>query len=259
MSSPMSSTATLPPPSAALMFMEARAVSEFGAFWWLRPWLSATSRGDGHPVLVLPGLMADDGSTQALRGFLNSHGYKAHGWKQGRNYGLRDGLEHGMLARLDELFERHGKRRVSLVGWSLGGLYARQLAKLDPDKVRSVISLGSPFAGSPKSTNAWRAYEWASGSKVDAQTLPEALSETPPVPTTSIFSRTDGICAWQTCLNPDTPISENIEIDGSHCGLGHHPAAVYAIADRLAQPEGAWTKFDRSGWRALFFADWRRQ
>jgi triacylglycerol esterase/lipase EstA (alpha/beta hydrolase family) len=163
-----------------------------------------------------------------------------------------------MLARIEELFDRYDGRKVSLVGWSLGGLYARQLAKFLPDKVRSMISLGSPFAGSPKSTNAWRVYEWVSGGKVDDQALLAALAEAPSVPTTSIFSRTDGVCAWQTCLNAEGPNSENIEIDGSHCGLGHHPAAIYAIADRLAQPEGAWRKFDRRGWRALVFHDWRR-
>ncbi len=163
-----------------------------------------------------------------------------------------------MVARIDELFERYDRRKISLVGWSLGGLYARQLAKLASDKVRCMISLGSPFAGSPKSTNAWRAYEKVSGSKVDDQELLDTLVEAPPVPTSSIFSRSDGICAWQTCLNQDGPASENIEVYGSHCGLGHHPAAVYAIADRLAQPEGNWQKFDRSGWRALAFPDWRR-
>lgn len=251
-------TATLPPPSTALMLMEGRAMPELGAFWLMRPWLSATARGDGHPVLVLPGLMADDASTRALRGFLNSHGYKAHGWKQGRNMGLRDNVERDMLARIAELYERYGQRKISLVGWSLGGLYARQLAKAAPDKVRCMISLGSPFAGSPKSTNAWRAYEMVSGSKVEDQDLLAALIEAPPVPTTSIFSRSDGICAWQACLNEDGPTSENIEVVGSHCGLGHHPAAVYAIADRLAQPEGDWKKFDRSGWRRMAFPDWQR-
>ena len=255
----MESTATtLSPPSATLMLMEGRALPELGAFWLMRPWLSLTARGDGHPVLVLPGLLADDASTRALRGFLNTHGYRAHGWKQGRNYGLRGGLEDQMRARLEELFERHGRRRISLVGWSLGGLYARALAKGAPDRVRCVISLGSPFAGSPRSTNAWRAYEWANGSKVADKLLPAGLAEVPPVPTTSIFSRTDGICAWQACLNAEGPLLENIEIDGSHCGLGHHPAVVYAIADRLAQPEGAWKKFERHGWRALVFPDWRR-
>jgi hypothetical protein len=78
------------------------------------------------------------------------------------------------------------------------------------------------------------------------------------VPTTSIFSRSDGICAWQTCVNEERALVENIEVYGSHCGLGHHPAAVYAVADRLAQPEGQWRKFDRSGWKSLVFPDWRR-
>jgi hypothetical protein len=114
-------------------------------------------------------------------------------------------------------------------------------------------------AGSPKSTNAWRTYEIVSGSKLEDQDLLDTLVEAPPVPTTSIFSRTDGICAWQACLNKDGPQAENIEVYGSHCGLGHHPAAVYAIADRLAQPEGAWKKFDRNrGWRHLVFPDWQR-
>ena len=252
----MSATlAALPPPSTTLMLLEGRAMPEFGAFWLLRPWLAVTPRGDGHPVLVLPGLLADDSSTRPLRSFLNSHGYRAHGWKQGRNLGLRGSLEGDMVARIDELFDRYDRRKISLVGWSLGGLYARQLAKLAHDKVRCMISLGSPFAGSPKSTNAWRAYEWASGSKVDAQTLPEALSETPPVPTTSIFSRTDGICAWQGCMEKPSAQSENIEVESSHCGMGHHPAVVYAVADRLAQPESNWAPFDRSGWRSIVYPD----
>jgi pimeloyl-ACP methyl ester carboxylesterase len=194
-------------------------VPEFGAFWLMRPWLSSvTPLGDGHPVLVLPGLMADDGSTSALRNFLNSHGYTAHGWNQGRNFGLRANLERDMLARIDELFECHGRSRISLVGWSLGGLYARRLAKIVPDKVRCLISLGSPFAGSPKSTNAWRTYEIVSGCKVEDQDVLDTLVEAPPVLTTSIFSRTDGICAWQACLNKDEPQAENIEVYGSHCG-----------------------------------------
>jgi len=250
--------AALPPPSATLQLLEARVVPEFGAFWLTRPWLSAVvPPGDGHPVLVLPGLLADDGSTRALRGFLNSHGYAAAGWELGPNLGARPNLERDMLARIDELFERHG-RRVSLVGWSLGGLYARQLAKIVPDSVRCLITLGSPFAGSPKCTNAWRTYEIVTGTSIEDRDVPGTFGEAPPVPTTSIFSRTDGVVAWQACLNKDGPQVENIEVYGSHCGLGHHPAAVFAIADRLAQPEGGWRTFDRSGWRHLFFPDWRR-
>jgi len=241
------------------MFMESRAMPELGAFWLMWPWLSALPRGDGHPVLVLPGLLADDTSTRPLRSFLNNQGYGAHGWKLGRNMGLRGGVESDMLARIDDLYERYDGHKISLVGWSLGGLYARQLAKIAPDKVRCLITLGSPFAGAPQSTNAWKTYEMATGGKAtDLDLLTEGLAEAPPVATTSIFSRTDGICAWQACLNEDGPQAENIEVVGSHLGLGHHPAAVFAVADRLAQPEGAWKKFDRNGWRSLVFPDWQR-
>lgn len=257
----MSMPEFVPPPSKALLFLEGRALSEFGAFCAMRPWLSLAPHGDGHPVLVLPGLLADDASTRPLRDFLKSQGYRAHGWKQGRNRGLRENVEGDMVARVDELYERHGRRKISLIGWSLGGLYARHIAKIRADKVRCMISLGSPFAGSPRSTNAWQVYEWVSGTKVDEQLPLDSglLADPPPVPTTSVFSRTDGLCAWQSCLNKETDAAENIEVISSHCGLGHHPAAVFAIADRLAQPEGGWQKFDRSGWKSVVYPDWRRE
>ena len=108
-----------------------------------------------------------------------------------------------------------------------------------------MITLGSPFTGDPHATNAWRLYEYASGRRADEPHSAGPLSEPPPVPTTAIFSRTDGICAWQCCMEQDGPQTESIQVDGSHCGLAHHPAAVYAIADRLAQPEDAWKPFDR--------------
>ena len=157
----------LRPPSRTLLLLEGRAVQELGAFMLLRPWLAAAPRGDGHPVLVFPGLLASDFSTRPLRGFLSEQGYAVHGWEQGRNLGLRPGVEDEMLERVETLYDRHGGRKLSLIGWSLGGIYARQLAKRLPNKVRSVISLGSPFAGSPKATNAWRVYEMASGQRVD--------------------------------------------------------------------------------------------
>src|SRR3978361_927137 len=119
-----------------------------------------------------------------------------------------------------------------------------------PDCVRSVITLGSPFASGPKATNAWRVYEMASGRSADEEDhrFGGARSETPPAPSHAIFSRTDGICAWQGCMEKTSAASESIEVESSHCGMGHHPAVVYAVADRLAQPEGAWQPFDRSGW-----------
>ena len=247
---------SLRPPSRTLMFLEGRALSELGAFVGALPLLSLAPRGDGHPVLVLPGLVASDVSTRPLRAFLKTRGYAVSGWRQGRNLGLREGVQHAMVDLVHELHDTYGQK-VSLVGWSLGGLYARQLAKMMPGRVRSVITLGSPFAAGPKATNAWRVYEMASGRRADEEDsrFGGSLSSAPPVPTTAIFSRTDGICAWQGCMEKTSAQSESIEVESSHCGMGHHPAAVYAVADRLAQPEGKWKPFDRSGWRSLVYPD----
>ena len=247
---------SLRPPSRALMFLEGRALSELGAFVGALPLLSLAPRGDGHPVLVLPGLVASDVSTRPLRAFLKTRGYAVSGWRQGRNLGLREGVQHAMVDLVHELHDTYGQK-VSLVGWSLGGLYARQLAKMMPGRVRSVITLGSPFASGPKATNAWRVYEMASGRRADEEDsrFGGSLSSAPPVPTTAIFSRTDGICAWQGCMEKTSAQSESIEVESSHCGMGHHPAAVYAVADRLAQPEGKWKPFDRGGWRSVVYPD----
>ncbi|WJR80599.1 alpha/beta hydrolase [Bradyrhizobium sp. NP1] len=247
---------TLRPPSRTLMFLEGRALHELGAFVGALPLLSLAPRGDGHPVLVLPGLVASDVSTRPLRAFLRTRGYAVKGWGQGRNLGLRPGVQQAMVDLVQEMSDTHG-RKISLVGWSLGGLYARQLAKMMPERVRGVITLGSPFAAGPKSTNAWRVYEFASGRRAEEEDarFGGSLAGCPPVPTTAIFSRTDGICAWQGCVEKTSATSESIEVESSHCGMGHHPAAVYAVAERLAQPEGAWKPFDRSGWRSVIFPD----
>jgi pimeloyl-ACP methyl ester carboxylesterase len=252
----MSATAqALRPPSRTLLLLEGRAFHEFGAFIGALPLLSLAPRGDGHPVLVLPGLVASDTSTRPLRSFLKNKGYVVSGWRQGRNLGLRDGVQQAMVDLVHELSDAQG-RKISLVGWSLGGLYARQLAKMMPDRVRLVITLGSPFAAHPKATNAWRVYEMASGRRAEEDhRFGGSLSQTPPVPTSAIFSRTDGICAWQGCMEKTSAASESIEVESSHCGMGHHPAVVYAVADRLAQAEGQWKPFDRGGWRSLVYPD----
>jgi pimeloyl-ACP methyl ester carboxylesterase len=235
---------SLQPPSRLLMLAEARAFWEAGATLAIWPWLQLTPRGDGHPVFVLPGFMASDSSTTLLRRFLRGRGYHTHGWKQGRNFGPRDGVEAGMAARLQAIYDQAGGRKVSLIGWSLGGVYARLLATKYPHLVRDVITLGSPFGGSPKATNAWRLYEAMSGKPADDHERLDRVRSLPPVPTTSIFSRTDGVVAWQCSIDRPGPQNENIEVFASHIGMGAHPAVLYALADRLAQPENAWKPFD---------------
>jgi pimeloyl-ACP methyl ester carboxylesterase len=251
-----SSEQSIAPPSKLLMLMELRALNEFGAFLGALPLLSFAPAGDGHPVIVLPGLLTGDEATRPLRRFLSWKNYDVHGWALGRNLGLRNGLFESMTELVTTVHEKRN-RKVSLVGWSLGGIYARELAKLMPDHVRSVITLGSPFSGSPKSTNAWRAYELASGRSVEeaSREFGEGLSQPPPVPTSAIFSRSDGICAWRGCMEKPSANAENIEVDASHCGMGAHPAVAFAVADRLAQAEGEWRPFSRSGWRSAVFPD----
>ena len=241
-------------PSKALQLLELRAIGEFATSIALLPLLRRAPRGDGHPVLVLPGLIARDTSTRPLRAYLADRGYSVHGWGLGRNMGLKAGLEAKMLARLRHLHAEHG-RKVSVIGWSLGGVFAREIAAAMPDAVRGVITLGSPIRGNPRSTNAWRVYEFASGQRIDDPLLRQPRVGPPPVPTTSIYSRSDGIVACQCSIEPRAAQSESIEVMGSHCGMGVNAAALYAIADRLAQPEGVWQPFDRSGLRQFVFRD----
>jgi hypothetical protein len=124
-----------------------------------------------------------------------------------------------------------------------------------PEKVRAVITLGSPLNGHPRGTNAWRIFEMASGMSSDDPRLQAHLQRHPKVPTTSILSKTDGVVAWPMSLIPDAKLSENIEVRASHMGMGVNPAVLWAIADRLAQREGQWAPFDRQGWHAVFFRD----
>ncbi len=245
---------TVRAPSWRLILQEYRAFHELGAYYVTRPLLSLAPSGDGHPVMVLPGFLAGDLSTAPLRTFLRERGYAAHGWELGLNLGPIHDVKENARRRLLSLHKRSG-RKVSLIGWSLGGIYAREIARAHPEAVRFVITLGSPFALSPKANNAWRLYELASGDRID-EWEENWFAHRPaplPVPSTAIYSPTDGVAAWQCCVQPHGPLSESIEVDSSHCGLGHNPLALFAIADRLAQPEGRWRPLKRIGLRRLLY------
>jgi pimeloyl-ACP methyl ester carboxylesterase len=237
------------PPSRWLLAAELRAFWEFGALLPAWPLLSRAPRGDGHAVMVFPGLSANDTSTVPLRHYLQSLNYLPWGWELGFNFGPRAGVLEEARDNLARTFNQTG-RKVSLIGWSLGGVYARELAKEMPDMVRTVITLGTPFAGSHKATNAWRIYELTSGRSVERESASYDLPAAPPVPTTSIYSRSDGVVAWQASVQAADrggAQSENIEVLASHIGLGVNPSAWWALADRLSQPEGHWKPFVREG------------
>jgi hypothetical protein len=234
-------------PSLLNQLLETRVTLELCSTLGTYPLLTQAPKGDGHPVLVLPGFLTNSASTALLRRYLKDLGYRAHRWKLGWNTGPVGEIEHAILVRIHELRRRY-KRKVSVVGWSLGGVYARELAWMAPEDIRQVIALGSPVRHHAKSSVAWL-YQWI------ADQHPESFGEEhlvranqpPPVPSTCIYSRTDGIVPWQCSLEQSSPISENIRIECSHFGLGAHPLVYWAIADRLAQPEGEWKPFAREG------------
>jgi pimeloyl-ACP methyl ester carboxylesterase len=245
----------LRPPSLGLLLAEARGIFEFNASLLLSPLLMRAPKGDGHPVLTLPGFLASDLSMVPMRRYLKELGHDTYAWNIGRNLG---GVSRTRAALRDRLAEIHSftGRKVSVVGWSLGGVYARDLALQAPDMVRDVVTLGSPFANDIRATNATRLYEALSGEVVeDNSELRTAIAGDLPVPATSIYSRTDGIVNWRTCLLRPSDIAENIEVHlASHVGLGVNPAALWAVADRLAQGEGEFRQFDRSGPFAIAYA-----
>lgn len=246
------------PPSRLLMLAEGRAVLELGAFVATRPLLGMLPKGDGHPVLVLPGFLASDTSTGPMRNLLGDLGYEAHGWGLGRNVRVDDAQISGLIATLERIHSESG-RKVSLIGWSLGGVLARELAKIRPDTVRQVISLGSPISDNRDYTNASKLFALLNGD----ETAPvrqghrfDGLDKAPPVPTTSILTRGDGIVHWRGSVqhpHAGHAQTENIEVFASHIGLGVNPSVMVALADRLAQPEGHWKPFHAPLWlRGLF-------
>jgi pimeloyl-ACP methyl ester carboxylesterase len=212
--------------------------------------LADAPRGDGHGVMVLPGFATDDHATIFLRRFLEGLGYEVHPWRLGWNLDHRTAGRQGehVARQIDRLVDATG-RKVSLVGWSLGGVIAREAARRDPKAVRQVITVASPFSGDPHANHVGPIYELLSGNKVDSPAAMRrfALGPLPlPMPSTSIYSRTDGITAWENCQAHTDHQSENIEVDSSHFGMMMNTKVFQIIADRLAQGENAWAPFKRA-------------
>ncbi|MEO1027974.1 MAG: alpha/beta hydrolase [Pseudomonadota bacterium] len=250
-------------PAFPLPFLE-----PFRAFWELSSVpagaaiLSFAPDGDGHPVLTLPGFLGGDGSMSVIRRYLRSKNYDPHPWLLGRNEGPHTSGEGGVLVdqRINELYEASGGRKVSLVGWSLGGIMARNAARRIPDKVRQVITLGSPFNSRERTSSISFLFKAVSGRDPNSEEFRTVLdyNRPPPpveIPTTAIFTKTDGVVHWSTCLEEDHPHTENIEVQASHLGLAVNPLVHYLVAERLAHEEGEWMPFDRkaSAWRRVAF------
>jgi pimeloyl-ACP methyl ester carboxylesterase len=212
----------------------------------MAPPISSPS-GDGHPVVVFPGLASDQRATRPLIEFCRTLGYATHDWGRGFNAGPQGEVD----VWLDQLADDIGEiahvhdQSISLVGWSLGGIYAREVAKRIRSKVRQVITIGTPIAATSEQSNVTWLYRLLSQQPAVLDPhLQAALGVAPDVPTTSIYSRSDGIVAWQGCMQHGNRADvENIEVDGSHCGLGWNTNVLAVLADRLRQPEGSWKAY----------------
>lgn len=233
-------SAAVPPPGLALLAEWPRAafgLGELAAHW---PALRQMPRGDGRPVLVLPGLSNSDRSNLAMRALLRRLGYRAYGWGLGRNLGVRSiGTEGERLIARIEAIHRETGEKVTLVGISLGGIMARIAAHRRPDLVREVITVSSPFAGPPSATNVWRPFEWLTGERITDAAVADRLAEAVrplPVPSTAIWSRSDGLVNGYICRTAE---GRAIEVRSSHLFVQMRAEVLRAIAEVLAGGEDA--------------------
>jgi pimeloyl-ACP methyl ester carboxylesterase len=232
-------------PSRLALALETRAFAELSAFYSVIPLLGPRRRGDGHPALVLPGFATSDRATAPLRAALRRAGFQAHGWELGANRGSSSQTLDRTTTHLRRLCERNGQP-VSIVGHSAGGILGRALARRTPELVRQVITIGSPFRfrrGDPSTFSAIAELVRDPNARPLSKRPREEHRPALPVPTTAIYSRTDGIVAWRSCIEAAGDHRENVEVRSSHAGLIHHPAVLIVILDRLAQPPGQWAPF----------------
>lgn len=237
------------PPSLSLLSTEPwRAALEFIAFK-ASDFLpkKVQPAGDGHPVIIFPGLGTDGSAVAPLRDYCESLGYTAVNWGKGCNTGPQGDLDEWLadLAKHTSGLLSCYQETATLIGWSLGGVYAREVAKLLAPQVRQVITIGTPFNAEADHTNVgWLFRMLGGGSTVIPPDLSERLRMPPPLPTTSIYSRSDGVVAWETCRHAATSQwVQDIEIDGSHIGMGWNPAVLDIVADRLRQRPVSWEPY----------------
>ena len=216
--------------------LEGRALPEYLlAHLWHRHRVQLAA-GDGHPVIVIPGFGADARATAPLREALRAAGHDLRDWGQGRNTGMSRKIGQGLGQTVQEAAERSAGP-VSLIGWSLGGVFARELARRMPETIRQVITLGSPIQDGDHTTIGMLFRLQNRGTpSITPEALRQERAAPPPVPCTAIYTISDGIVPWQASLEQEGPQTRNIRVRGSHMGMPANPQVWKACAEILAQP-----------------------
>lgn len=233
-------------PSGLKVLMESRALIELGQLIQSFAHIPTLPNGDRHPVIVIPGFLTDDKYTSILRWFLKQKNYDVYPWTQGINLSFNLRSVHRLQKQIYNI-RNLTNRKVSLVGWSLGGIYARYVSHSMPEHIRHVITLGTPFSRTMTSTMITRFFEFVNKQKFSDlhPDILQKITQPLPVASTSIYSKMDGVIAWECSICPAPKHNhEHIEVESSHIGLTHNPASLYAIADRLALPENSWHPFE---------------
>lgn len=237
--SPLSPLPQLRRPSAFNALLEARVPLEISGLLLASPALALSPRGRPRPIVLCPGYMADESSMAPLAAFLRFLGYRVYNWGLGRNSGGVDGLVARVAPRVMDLADRAGEP-VTMIGWSLGGVVARELARRRGELVSEILTMGTPVKGGPKYTSIGGAFASARGINLDQFELEVhrrnsiGLSQ----PITVIYSKLDGVVGWEAAIDSYNPHAENIEVFGTHLGLGVNPRVWGLVARTLAKDQG---------------------
>ncbi len=261
----MLNTAAEPPRTIHSLTEVARLCCELGTSYALKPLRRMLPKGDGHTVMTLPGFMAADSSTTHLRGFLAGLGYRAIPWGKGRNTSergitsmqevldYRADTEAALAVAMAEQCDISGEK-LSLIGWSLGGLFATSIAQSHPHLVRQVVTLGTPY-GDPRGTAVWSIMQRLYKREVKSRDIDAWHAynrrQASDVPVTALYSDSDGFVSAEVAMPPEAPRTETIRVLSSHVGFPFNPVVQYVVAERLAQTEGQWQPYSGRPLRPL--------
>ncbi len=228
--------ANIPAPPLFNVILETRAIAEWTSMFWLYPFIPKHKSNREKPVLLMPPYLGNDNSTSVVRKYLKSLGFKTYKWELGVNM-INSKSIPKLIEKLDEIFDKH-QEKVSLVGWSGGGIFAKIIANRYPDKVEQLITIGSPVWGVKNmKTPIIKTLEFVRGAKLRERNekFIKELEEIPNVPITCVYTKTDGLIPWKNCMEAETYRDDikNVEVFGSHCGLGANATVLLTVANAL--------------------------